>query len=191
MQGKIFYMRKKASFICVFGFLIFLILLVTLFSGCTILREREEARTSKFEKIPKPPSQEILLQKSLEVINKWYKFSDENSREGLKGLLSSHWKEKKNQERLEELLNDWTFTEEELKKGYRGLTREKKVISQRVVKSSYGEIAIVELRVNFEVWDEAGHRFLKGINTFGLIWNYEKGKWQPRIRTIEWRETKR
>jgi hypothetical protein len=190
MQGKNFYLRKKASFICIFNFLIFLILLVVLFSGCNVLK-RKEAEVSKFEKIPKPPSQGMLLQKSLEVIDKWYKFSDENSREGLKTLLSSHWKEEENKERLKELLNDWTFTEEELSRGYKGFTRKKKVISQRVVESSYGEIAIVELKVSFEVWDERGHHFLEGINTFGLIWDYQEGKWQPKIRTIEWRELKR
>ncbi len=190
MQGKNFDPRKKANFICIFSFLIFLILLTTLFSGCTILKKKE-ARVSKYEEIPKPPSGDVLLQKSREMINRWYKFSDENKREGLKTLLSSHWKEEKNKERLEELLNDWTFTEEELSKGYKGLTRKKEVVSQRVVKSSYGEIAIVELRVSFEVWDEKGHRFLEGINTFGLIWDYEKDKWQPKIRTIEWRELKR
>lgn len=191
MQGKNLDLRKKANFIYIFSFSIFLILLIILFLGCTILGEKEESKVSKFEKIPKPPSQDVLLQKSLEVIDKWYKFSDENNREGLKSLLSSHWKEEKNKERLRELLNDWTFTEEELSKGYKGLTRKKEVISQRVVKSSYGEIAIVELRVSFEIWDEKGHHFLKGINAFGLIWDYERGKWQPKIRTIEWRELKR
>jgi hypothetical protein len=190
MQGKNFHIENKFSFTFAFVFLIFL-LLVTLFSGCTILREKGESKVSKFKRIPKPPSQEVLLQKSLEVIDKWYKFSDENNKEGLKALLSSHWKEEKNEDRLKELLNDWTFTEEELRRGYKGFTRKKEVISQRVVRSSYGEIAIVELRVNFEVWDEKGHHFIKGINTFGLIWDYEGGKWQPKIRTIEWKELKK
>ncbi len=192
MQKELCFTGKKRASSNKFFFKVLLLFVifgvVASLEGCSFIPRKESSKDiSKVQEVS-PPPKGVLLEKASEVVEKWYELSDENNRAGLVKLLSSHWRGKKNQRRLKELLADWTFTPEEQKKGYRAVTRRKKIISQRVIESSYGELAIIEVEVEFEVWNETGHHVLKGINTFGLIWSYENGKWEPRIRTVEWRQ---